>query len=829
LAIFTAIATSIVAAIGITGTLATIATAFVAAGLAIGTAKILGVMDTPKAGQDPGVKVQLPPATDNKVPRLYGRNFAGGTIVDAEIKNQNKTMAYCIVLSDMSNIYDETWSINDIYRGDSRLNFTGIAVSSQLDTNNTSTNSVANKIRCRVYAGGSSSAYQIFPTSGAANAYGGTDNSKSAQFKNWTSSNTMTDLVFAIVEIDYDPENDLTGLGVFTFDIETNLKNPSKVLVDYLNNERYGMGNVNFPVTVSGSTVTPLNINTTSLTEWNDYAETNSIMINGGLSTFDTVKVNVNKICMSGGSFFTYNNKTGNFGVVVNTAANAAVQANAYVLSDDNLVGALGVTSTDLFSMYNQMEVEFPSVIQRDQTDTVFLETPSAQRNINEPDNKLNVRFDLTNDRQVAINLANIDLRQGRYTTVVTAKGDYTTLPIDVGDIVKVNNEVFDWEEKLFRVMQTKEVETAESMIYNELTLLEYDDSIYTWTTESPSANIGLSGISNWWNTNTNPQIVVGNVFVGDNVVYGSNVTGYDPETGAITSNTVTIDNLLSTSNSSIGNTNPVVGFPVYVPENVTYDTLEVTYTNSNKSNVGSYDSKITDTMKPPAGESYFPADTTVWYTRDVSEFSNLNGGDDYELTMRMKDSGTGAASVPVTTAPIPINVQNTVDNKKLATFGAGGQFTETISSVEVANSTVFANIAAQSYDLTGVEPGIYSIDSSAVVGGLLTAPTYDAGFRTNVRVSFANTTNTQSIVFAGGGYTISGADNPPPPLIDNNEVIMDAKILNPIFPTIAADMLPVSANVWSQGYTTLDSNVSTTRQFGDVKHDMFKITSSER
>ena len=94
MAVFTAIATAIIGAIGITGTLATIATAFVAAGLAIGTAKILGVMDAPAAGQDPGVKVQLPPATDNKVTRLYGRNFAGGTIIDAEIKNQNKTMKY---------------------------------------------------------------------------------------------------------------------------------------------------------------------------------------------------------------------------------------------------------------------------------------------------------------------------------------------------------------------------------------------------------------------------------------------------------------------------------------------------------------------------------------------------------------------------------------------------------------------------------------------------------------------------------------------------------------------------------------------------------------
>ncbi len=98
MAIFTAIATAIVSAIGIStatiiGTLtwASLATGIIATGLALGTAKLLGVFNVPKMDmKDPGVKIQLPPSTDNKVPRLYGRNFTGSIIIDAEIKNQNK-------------------------------------------------------------------------------------------------------------------------------------------------------------------------------------------------------------------------------------------------------------------------------------------------------------------------------------------------------------------------------------------------------------------------------------------------------------------------------------------------------------------------------------------------------------------------------------------------------------------------------------------------------------------------------------------------------------------------------------------------------------------
>lgn len=828
MAVFTAIATAIVGAIGITGTLATIATAFVAAGLAIGTSKVLGVMDAPK-GTDPGIKIQLPPATDNKVPRLYGRNFAGGTIIDAEIKNQNKTMAYCIVLSDMSDIFNEVWTVNAVYRGDALLNFSGANVISQTDPNATSSPAIANKIRVRVYAGGSGAAYQIFPTTGAVNAYGGTSTSKSGQFLNWTAANAMADLVFAIVEVDYDSENDLVGLGVFTFDIFCNLANPGQVLVDYLNNERYGMGNVNFPVSVSGNVVTPENIDIASLNQWITYSATNNTFINGGLSTFDPIRTNVSKICMSGGAFFTYNNKTGNFGVVVNTGANAAVKANAFVLSDDNLVGSLGVTSTDLFSMYNQMEIEFPSIIQKDQTDTVFIEIPEAQRNINEPDNKINVRFDLTNDRQVAINLANIDLRQGRFTTVVTAKGDFTTFPIDVGDIVKLNNETYNYNDKLFRVMQTKEVETADSMLYNELTLLEYDDSIFVWNSESPSTGILPPGIPNWWMLNSNANVSIGNVFIGDNVVYGGNAIGYNPSTGNVTSNNVTIDNLLTNSNSSIGNTNPVIGFPFYIPPNVTYDGVDVRFINDSTSNTGSANSVITDTMRPPPGQSFFTPDRTYWFTRNLNQFTNLNGGDDYIIQVNYRDSYSGTTSRTLTTASIPINVQNTVDNKQVADYAAGVQVEnfQDFSVTLPSGTTLNKLITPIEVDLTGIDPkNDYSLIGSGVPQGGYIANSQLA-LAVFGNVTFANATSSTIVDYNGSGVQIISS-TVIPTMVDATAINIDPAYLATIDPFFAADMLPQKGNVWVEGYSTLDDAVYD-REFISPKAQFLKVTKNER
>ncbi len=102
MAVFTAIATAIVGAFATAGTilgstlLFDVVVGVVAAGLGAATAKLFGLYDAPSVdSRDPGIKVQLPPATDNKVPKLYGRNFTGSIIIDAEIKKPEQNHGLC--------------------------------------------------------------------------------------------------------------------------------------------------------------------------------------------------------------------------------------------------------------------------------------------------------------------------------------------------------------------------------------------------------------------------------------------------------------------------------------------------------------------------------------------------------------------------------------------------------------------------------------------------------------------------------------------------------------------------------------------------------------
>ena len=59
---------------------------------------------------------------------------------------------------------------------------------------------------------------------------------------NWTTNHTMSDLVFAVVQIDYNRERGITGLPTMTFNVENSMTMPGDCLYDYMTNTRYGAG-----------------------------------------------------------------------------------------------------------------------------------------------------------------------------------------------------------------------------------------------------------------------------------------------------------------------------------------------------------------------------------------------------------------------------------------------------------------------------------------------------------------------------------------------------------------------------------------------------------
>ena len=581
MAVFTAIAAAVtsflatsVAFFGCTVLGSAIATAtgwIVAGGVASAVAKATGIFKPQgiQQSKDPGVKIQISPATDNRVPVFYGTINTGAIICDAGISNQNDTMVYVMVISEKTDT--GTYSVGPIRRGDATLNFgfNSANVISMTDPNATSTTNVANKMRCRVYAGGTAASDQIFPA-------GGTQVAATTLLPTITASTNYDDLVYAVFEMDYDPENSLTSLGAITFEITNSLKEPSNVLLDYCTNSRYGAG------------LTSAELDLPSFNALYDYsteqvAYTTNLgapdthdrwQIDGMVSTYQDVKSNIDRLCTSCSAFFAYNPQLGQFSVVPNRAATTAEKNAAFVFNDDVVIGQIDISSTELYSLYNSIEAEYPSVAVKDQTNVVIVSTPASDKNPNEPDNPLQTRYDLVNDAPRVNNLADIDLRQSRISTVVSFEATYEAMGVDVGDVVKLTNAIYGWTNKLFRVMRTTEIEQPGGMLITKFILMEYSDSVYAHNTVQSDGGIGLSLIPGWipgiWGNIDYGNIanIAGNIVIVDDPVGGGNANVVDPGNGTVIGN-IDYANIDFSGIGGFGGftgTEPFINLPITIP-----------------------------------------------------------------------------------------------------------------------------------------------------------------------------------------------------------------------------------------------------------------------
>ena len=664
MAVFSTIGAAIATGLSLTGTFITtgvfaglsaagvIVASIVAGGLASATARALGVFEPPNVGDsasDPGVSIQLPPATDNKLPILYGQAFTSGPIFDAAISNENQTMTYCIALSEETDT--GSFSCSQVFMNDVELVFGpgSNAVSSHRDPNQSTTTDYNGKIRLNIYQGGSAAGNQIFPASGATTA-------ATAIVPHWGANHTANAMVYAVLQIDYDAENGLAGLPQMTFKMNNTLNNPGDVLYDYLSNSRYGAGLSNAQIDITSITDTA----NTSMKGFCDelvpyvdkYGNTVSnkrYQINGMLSTFNAVSTNIDNICKNSGTFFTYNPKQGEFAAIPNRELSAPELANCLVYNDDNIVSKIDISSTELYSLYNGVEVTFMDQNRKDQNNTVLVETPALDRNANEPDNILKYNLDLINDNIRAERLANIDLNQSRVSTVIQFSADFSGIQTDVGDVIKVTNDLYGWNEKLFRAMRVTEVQTAEGMVTAQISAMEYTSQYYVDPGATETPDIGIIDLprlpiippiyipqvynGSYGNVDALPGSVFGNVIVNDTMqVFGAGAqlenaglsttttypSGFPSNTYPNYSELITPEvydisgvdqgDYTFTSVANLGGTLPVGGYDVGFRNNVTIQFANATHSSNQTTggggvtftNIDGAPPQLTDTKKVP-------------------------------------------------------------------------------------------------------------------------------------------------------------------------------------------------------------------------------------
>lgn len=226
-------------------------------------------------------------------------------------------------------------------------------------------------------------------------------------------------------------------------------------------------------------------------------SETNRYRINGVIDTSKPVIENVENIANSCQSWFTYDNTTGKWGVIMNRA-----ELSAFSFTDDNIVGAINVSTRGVESLYNSLEVNYPDRDLLDVNNTREHTIPTSLQAANEVDNKLNLAYSLISDQNRAQNLSISELYSTRTDLSITFATNFTSNELAVGDVVDITNNTYNWNERLFRITNIREEDTDEGDILYLLQATEYRNDIYnhitTRVTEDPAdgintiADIGL-------------------------------------------------------------------------------------------------------------------------------------------------------------------------------------------------------------------------------------------------------------------------------------------------------------------------------------------------
>ena len=168
----------------VAGTWAAAATAFainMIASSIISKAFGPGAPNTNESTKNPGNRMQVPPAGDNKVPVVYGSAYVGGIITDLSITSDNQRMFYVLTLAEVTNTETggtpDTYTFGNVYWGGKKCVFDGTdqyKVVGLLDESTGVTDTtVAGKMNIYLFRNGSSSgvnttqrAIQIMQTSG---------------------------------------------------------------------------------------------------------------------------------------------------------------------------------------------------------------------------------------------------------------------------------------------------------------------------------------------------------------------------------------------------------------------------------------------------------------------------------------------------------------------------------------------------------------------------------------------------------------------------------------------------------------------------------------
>ena len=529
---------------------ATVASFAVRAFLTIGISKLLNRNSDSGAQATGGGRVPVNPSTENKIPVVYGTAYMAGTVIDAKISEDQKTMWYVFAMSEVTDT--GTLSYDEVYWNGNEVTFDPTDTAKVIKwTTNSNPPQEDDKVNgygwIYLFNNGSSSGINTAGKT-AIEILSTTDIPADLR---WTSTCTMDKTAFIIVKVIFNQNSGLTSMPTITSKMTNTLTKPGDVLLDYMTNERYGCG---IPVA---------SVDTGSLTDLNTYSDqTISYLvapshtvtltqpryrINGPIITGNECMTNLMQLTDGCDSWLKFNEIESQWSVVINKAYDqspgALTTADLYHVTDDVLIGGIDINPTDLNSTYNAVELQYPDTNIKDATGYQYIslwETEPEVLSPNEPFNQQTITLPVVNNSVQAQYIGARRLYQGREDLIINFMLDYSGIQIEAGDVIRISSEVYGWnapvfpDGKLFRVIQVQEAKLAEGSLGANIVASEYNATVYVDDVIKeyvPSDNSGLADPS-IIDTPAAPTVATTSLVDGN--VASFTVTGVVPTVGQV-------------------------------------------------------------------------------------------------------------------------------------------------------------------------------------------------------------------------------------------------------------------------------------------------------
>ena len=443
-------------------------------------------------------------SNDANIPVIYGERLTGGTRVFMETSGTDNTYLYMAIVMSEGEIND----ITEIRVDDKVVTFaSSLSDGSAVEVDSSDSNFY--KADPNVDGSSAESLIRLEPHYGTD---GQSASSLLSTLSSWGSNHKLSGLCYLAVRLKWNSDAfaglpkiqaKIQGKKVKTYNaslVEQSASyqtNPAWCLLDYLTNTRYGKGLTTSEIDLQ-SFYDASQVCETQVTPYSGGSDINIFDTNTALDTSRNILTNVRELIKGCRGYLPYS--AGKYSLVIETTGTASI-----TLTEDDIIGGYSLTTPDKNEKYNRVIVGFidpdrnyqVNEIQWPPIDDSGLPSADQHATMKTADGGflLEGRFSFSTitSQYQAEEMAEVILRRSREALSLGITVSLDAYDLAIGDIVNITHSSLGFSAKPFRVL---------GITFNEdftvgLSLVEHQDSHYTWATKTQATATPTTNLPN--------------------------------------------------------------------------------------------------------------------------------------------------------------------------------------------------------------------------------------------------------------------------------------------------------------------------------------------